>query len=105
MNRFVRIGLGIAAAGLLTGTANAHGVNWSVTIGSPGFGVWAPAPIYAPPVVVGAVPYYAPPPVYIAPPPVYYAPGYVVRPAPVWVGRQHRPHRDWHRGGGRYRYR
>jgi len=104
MKRFVRIGLGIAAAGLFSGAASAHGIGWSVTIGSPGFGIHAPAPVYAPPVVIGAVPYFAPPPrVYLAPPPLYYAPGYLVRPAPVWVGPRH--HRGWHRGGGRHRYR
>ena len=102
MSRIVRFGIGLAAAGLLAGAAQAHGgVNWSLSIGVPGFGVYAPAPVYAPPVVV-APPAYS---YYYAPPPVYYAPSYGYAPAPVWVAPRHRPYRHWHRGDGRYRYR
>jgi len=108
VSRIVRFGIGFAAAGLLVGTAQAHGgVNWSLSIGVPGFGVYAPAPVYAPPVVV-APPAYSYSPAYsyyYAPPPVYYAPPYAYGPAPVWVAPRHRPYRYWHRGDGRYRYR
>jgi len=100
VNRLVHIGIGLAAAGIFAGAAQAHGVSWSLSVGVPGFG------FYAPPVVVAPAPYYyAPPPrVYYAPPPrVYYAPAHVA-PAPVWVAPRHRPHRHWNRGGRGHRY-
>ncbi|MCD6734303.1 MAG: hypothetical protein LT103_12005 [Burkholderiaceae bacterium] len=101
MKSFVRFGIVLAAAGLFAGAAQAHGsVSWSLNIGTPGFGLYAPAPVYAAPVVV------APPAYYYAPPPVYYyGPPYAVAPAPVWVGPRHRPYRHWQRDEWRRRYR
>jgi len=47
----VRFGIVFAAAKLFAGAAQAHGsVSWSLSIGTPGFGVYAPAPVHAAPV-------------------------------------------------------
>jgi len=100
----VRFGIVLAAAGLFAGAAQAHGsVSWSLSIGTPGFGVYAPAPVYGAPVVV-APPAYS---YYYAPPPAYYygPPPYAVAPAPVWVAPRHRSYRHWHRDEWRHRYR
>lgn len=97
----------IAAAGLLlagatfAGTAAARD-SFSVSIGVPGFGFaygnrgyygsfYAPAPVYAPPVVYAPRPYYYD---YYAPAPVFYGPR-VVYSRPYY--RPYYRARYWHR--------
>lgn len=64
-------------------------VQFSVSVGSPGY--VQPAPVYVRPAPV----YVAPRPVYVAPQPVYVAP-----PAPYWVdGWGHRHPRHWQHEG------
>lgn len=77
-------GLPLALLALTAGPAHAHGVQWGVSVGSPGVAVGVGSgPVYvAPPPV-----YVPPPPVYVAPPPVYVPPRRVmhVQPDPVYV--------------------
>ncbi|RJG05035.1 hypothetical protein D3870_02495 [Noviherbaspirillum cavernae] len=94
--------------------AMAHGsVQWSVTVGTPGYYGPPPAVVYPPPAVVypqsspfyyGTPPsaFYPPPPIYVQPPAVIYVPQ---RPHDwgrgTWEHRGHdrwHGHNDWNRG-------
>lgn len=98
MNILVRIALGAVGALALAGGAQAHGgVRWSVTVGSPGFGVYVPAPVVIVPPPIQA------PPLFIDPAPYYGAPYYGVPyyyPAPR--ARYYAPPRGYY---GRHHYR
>jgi len=78
------------------------GVNWSVSVGTPGV-AYAPPMAYPYPQPV----YVQPQPVYVQPPPVvvYGAPGQVVYGQPYYVERprHHHHHRDDDYNGGNYR--
>ena len=78
-------GLPLALLALAAGPAHAHGVQWGVSVGSPGVAVG-----------VGSGP------VYVAPPPVYVPPRRVmhVQPDPVYVVPARRPGGT----GGRFHY-
>lgn len=102
----------VALAGL--GSAQAHDVNWSVGISSPGVVVGAshghgvrvlPPPVYvAPPPPPPRPVYYPAPvqPIYYAPPPVYVSPppAYVVRDRDREHRRYHHRHHRHDRGHG-----
>ena len=104
MNRIFAVAVGAVAGWLaIAGPAQAGGrVQWSVTVGSPGYVVPAPG------VIVSPQPYYnyGPPPSAFAQPPavVYVQPAYPVYPPPVLYvdpyGRQIQPRYDdrGHRG-------
>ena len=108
---------------LVSASASANGVYWSVGVSSPGAHVGVqnvPPVVYHPPVVVYQQPqvvyqqpqvvYHQPQVVYVQPRPVYVQPQpiYFTRPAPVYYGApqvhyngwQQPRHPGWHRGHG-----
>ncbi|OWW19812.1 hypothetical protein [Noviherbaspirillum denitrificans] len=99
MNTKFAVATGLVLAWLAAMPAHAGGrVQWSVTVGSPGYVVPAPG------VVVSPQPYYSygPPPAAFAPPPVVYVqPAYPTYPPPVLYvdpyGRPMPQHRHRHR--------
>lgn len=84
--RNLKILIGTAALACASLSLAGENVDWSVTVGSGGYGYPPPVRVYTPP-----------PAVVYTPPPVYYRPAPVVGYQSYYYGQPHWEHRDWHR--------